>query len=74
VTRKCLKIQVDIPFLGTGIEVGDVIDAIQKALEPVKQEAYSNDVAVENMVQSGDIINENDGDELIGFWEIADRR
>jgi hypothetical protein len=63
-------IKVDIGILETGINLGDAIQAIQTSLEPIKAKAFSED-AISTI--SGEIIDEVNGDELLGFWEINDR-
>ena len=68
---KQLVVKVDIGILETGINLGDAIQAIQTSLEPIKAKAFSDD-AISTM--SGEIIDEVNGGELIGFWELGDRK
>ena len=68
---KQLVIKVDIGILETGINLGDAIHAIQTSLEPIKAKAIADDAI---STTSGEIIDEVNGDELIGFWEIGDRK
>ena len=68
---KQLVIKVDVGILQTGINMGDAIQAIQTSLEPIKAKAFADDAI---STTSGEIIDEVNGDELIGFWEIGDRK
>jgi hypothetical protein len=68
---KQLVVKVDIGILETGINLGDAIQAIQTSLEPIKAKAFADD-AISTM--SGEIIDEVNGGELIGFWELGDRK
>ena len=68
---KQLVIKVDIGILETGINLGDDIKAIQTSLEPIKAKAFADDAI---STTSGEVIDEVNGDELIGFWEIGDRK
>ena len=68
---KQLVIKVSIGILETGINLGDAIQAIQTSLEPIKANAFADDAI---STTSGEIIDEVNGDELIGFWEIGDRK
>ena len=68
---KQLVIKVDIGILETGINLGDAIQAIQTSLEPIKAKAFADD---EISTMSGEIIDEVNGGELIGFWELGDRK
>ena len=67
---KQLVIKVDIGILETGINLGDAIQAIQTSLEPIKAKAFAEDAI---SATSGEIIDEVNSDELLGFWEINDR-
>jgi hypothetical protein len=68
---KQLVVKVDIGILETGINLGDAIQAIQTSLEPIKAKAFADDAI---STTSGEVIDEVNGDELIGFWEIGDRK
>ena len=67
---KQLVIKVDIGILETGINLGDAIQAIQTSLEPIKAKAFAEDAI---STSAGEIIDEVNGDKLLGFWEINDR-
>jgi hypothetical protein len=67
---KQLVIKVDIGLLETGINLGDAIQAIQTTLEPIKLKAFAEDAI---STTSGEIIDEVNGDDLLGFWEINNR-
>ena len=68
---KQLVIKVDVGILQTGINMGDAIQAIQTSLEPIKAKAFADDAI---STTSGEIIDEVNGGELIGFWELGDRK
>ena len=68
---KQLVIKVDIGILETGINLGDAIQAIQTSLEPIKAKAFADDAI---STTSGEIIDEVNGGDLIGFWELGDRK
>lgn len=67
-----LTITVDLPFFTTGLELGDVIDSVQKALEPVKQEAWAHD-NFDSIEKYGTILNPHSNDELIGDFVIDNK-
>jgi hypothetical protein len=68
---KQLVVKVDIGILETDINLGDAIQAIQTSLEPIKAKAFADDAIA---TISGEIIDEVNGGDLIGFWELGDRK
>lgn len=64
-----LIIDVDLGEVPPGLQIADAMWAIQKALEPVKQELLrGNDL--EKIPKEGEILDGNNLDELIGTWSI----
>lgn len=66
-----LRVTVDIGVFETGLNVGDAIEAIHKALEPIKQQAWSTD-DFDTLPKYGTIVGRDD--ELLGEWEIGPRK
>jgi hypothetical protein len=66
-----LIIQVDLPFIDTGIRYGDVLDAIEKSLAPTKDLLYRQDDA-RLLPARGLIRNEHDDNEVIGHWKVIE--
>jgi hypothetical protein len=69
---KQLRVSVDIGLLETGINVGDAIEAIIVALKPLQKQAYATD-DFDTLLKYGTIEHLVD-EELIGEWEIAERK
>lgn len=68
---KQLVVTVDIGLMETGINVGDAIEAIKVALDPLQKQAYRTD-DFDSLLKYGTIDHLED-EELIGEWEIRER-
>jgi hypothetical protein len=64
-----LIIDIDLGEVPTGLRIADAIWAIQKTLEPIKQELLRGN-ELDKMPQQGEILDENNLDELIGAWRL----
>lgn len=64
-----LFIEAELPFIDTGIRYGDVLDSVQKALEPIKDQLYRQDDP-SLLPLAGEIRNEHDDNDVIGHWKV----